>query len=109
MHSELKFQKKSIFVGQKHIFLTFSKVQKHIFCYFKNGKKSIFAPKKFQNYKKMQYLGLKKRQDFWTEITFFSTFQVIVQDDDESTILKSETNHRIIQPSSKVSYEPIVS
>ena len=45
-HSELKFQKKSIFKSKKSNFLTFSKVQKHIFCYFKNGKKSIFAPKK---------------------------------------------------------------
>ena len=45
-HSELKFQKKSIFKSTKSAFLTFSKVQKHIFCYFKNGKKSIFAPKK---------------------------------------------------------------
>ena len=45
-HSELKFQKKSIFKSTKSTFLTFSKVQKHIFCYFKNGKKSIFAPKK---------------------------------------------------------------
>ena len=46
VHSELKFQKKSIFKSTKSYFLTFSKVQKHIFCYFKNGKKSIFAPKK---------------------------------------------------------------
>ena len=46
VHSELKFRKKSIFVGRKTHFLTFSKVQKNIFCYFKNGKKSIFAPKK---------------------------------------------------------------
>ena len=45
-HSELKFQKKSIFKSTKSTFLTFSKVQKHIFCYFKNGKKSIFASKK---------------------------------------------------------------
>ena len=46
LHSELKFQKKSIFKSTKSTLLTFSKVQKHIFCYFKNGKKSIFAPKK---------------------------------------------------------------
>ena len=45
-HSELKFRKKSIFVGRKTHYVTFSKVQKNIFCYFKNGKKSIFAPKK---------------------------------------------------------------
>ena len=45
-HSELKFQKKSIFKITKSTFLTFSKVQKHLFCYFKNSKKSIFAPKK---------------------------------------------------------------
>ena len=45
-HSELKFQKKSIFKSTKSTFLTFSKVQKHIFGNFKNGKKSIFAPKK---------------------------------------------------------------
>ena len=30
-HSELKFRKKSIFVGRKTHFLTFSKVQKHFF------------------------------------------------------------------------------
>ena len=30
-HSELKFQKNSIFAGQKCIFFIFSKVQKHIF------------------------------------------------------------------------------
>ena len=45
-HSELKFQKKSIFVGRKMHFLTFSKVKKPIFCYLKDGKKSISAPKK---------------------------------------------------------------
>ena len=45
IHSELKFQKKSIFKSTRSTFLTFLIVQKHIFCYFKNGKKSIFAPK----------------------------------------------------------------
>ena len=30
-HSELKFRKKSIFVGQKRIFFIFLTVQKHIF------------------------------------------------------------------------------
>ena len=45
-HSELKFQKKFIFVARKTHFLTFAKVQKNFFCCFKNGKKSIFAPKK---------------------------------------------------------------
>ena len=55
-HSELKFQKKSIFKSTKSTFLTFSKVQKHIFCYFKNGKKSIFAQKKSLKLWKMQFL-----------------------------------------------------
>ena len=45
-HSELKFQKKSIFKSTKSTFLTFLIVQKHIFCYFKNGKKSFFGRKK---------------------------------------------------------------
>ena len=37
--------------------------------------------------------GLKKRQDFWTEIILFSMFQVIVQDEDladEDDILVQE-------------------
>ena len=44
-HSELKFQKKTIFKSKKSNFFTFSKVQKHIFCYFKNGKKKISTKK----------------------------------------------------------------
>ena len=41
-NSKLKFGKKSVFIEQKRIFFTFSKIQKHIFCYyFENVKKSI--------------------------------------------------------------------
>ena len=43
-HSELKFQKKkSIFAGQKRIFLIFSKVQKHTFFTFSKVQKHIFC------------------------------------------------------------------
>ena len=47
-HSELKFQKKSIFKCIKSTFLTFFQKYKNTFyaTYFKNGKKSILAPKK---------------------------------------------------------------
>ena len=66
-HSELKFQKKSIFKSTKSNFLTFSKVEKHIFCYFKNGIKSIFAPEKSSKLPKIKnaIFGLEKNKNFF--------------------------------------------
>ena len=79
MHSKLKFRKKCIFVGRKMHFLTFSKVQKNIFCYFKKWDKIHFCTKKMFKTMKNAIFGLKKRQEFWTKIILFSTFQVTVQ------------------------------